>query len=59
MAIFNANFKEQDWILPELPEKYSWNIILDSSSKFNETRLGSLRKIKVPAWSVLVFEIKK
>ena len=59
MAIFNANFKEQDWILPELPEKYSWNIILDSSGKFNETRLGSLRKIKVPAWSVLVFEIKK
>ena len=59
MAIFNANFKEQDWVLPELPEKYSWNIVLDSSGKFNETRLGSLRKIKVPAWSVLVFEIKK
>lgn len=59
MAIFNANFNEQEWRLPSLPDNYVWNMVLDSSGNFKTASLGSSQKIKVPAWSVLVFEIKK
>ena len=59
-AIFNANYNPQNWILPTLESKYKWNLLLDSSSKFKEdTKLGGGNSIQVPAWSVLVFEIKK
>ena len=59
-VIFNANYNPQNWTLPTLESKYKWNLLLDSSSKFKEdTKLGGGNSIQVPAWSVLVFEIKK
>ncbi len=60
LAIFNANYTAQNWKLPPLEAKYQWNLLLDSSSKFKaDTKLGAGEVISVPAWSVLVFEIKK
>lgn len=59
MAIFNANFNEMDWKLPPLPGDLVWNLVLDSSQKISAPEAASGKVIKVPAWSVLVFEIKK
>ncbi len=59
MAIFNADFNETDWKLPSLPGDWAWNMVLDSSQKISAPDAGSGKVIKVPAWSVLVFEIKK
>lgn len=59
MAIFNANYHEIDWKLPSLSNKLSWNLLLDSSGQFAElSNIRSSKVIKVPAWSVLLFEIK-
>ncbi len=59
-AIFNANYNTQNWVLPPIDNKYHWSLLLDSSSKFKEnTKLAAGEVIAVPAWSVLVFEIKK
>lgn len=60
MAIFNANFNDLEWKLPPLPENAEWTLVLDSSEKFlHGTDLYSGAVIRIPAWSVLVFEIKK
>ncbi len=57
--MFNANHKEQDWKLPDLSVDMHWNLILDSSGKFNPLEVASGKSIKIPAWSVVGFEIKK
>lgn len=60
VAIFNANHHDMEWKLPPLPENTNWHLMLDSSEKFaSASTLGSGLKIRVPGWSVLVFEIKK
>lgn len=60
LAIFNANHDDMSWKLPEISGNLSWNLLLDSSSKFGEEgKIGSAQTIRVPAWSVLLFEIKK
>lgn len=59
LAIFNANFNDIDWKLPNLPNDLSWSLVLDSSQKSLIQEFGSNEVIKVPAWGVLVFEIKK
>ena len=60
MAIFNANYNDVAWKLPAMDGKYTWNLLLDSSSKFkDEAKAGAEQTIQVPAWSVLVYEIKK
>lgn len=58
-CIMNAEAREISWRLPTLDGK-NWNLLLDSSNAFEqETKLGPQQIINVPAWSVLVFEIKK
>jgi len=38
----------------------NWNLLLDSSDKFNAAqKLKSGGEITIPAWSVMLFEIKK
>ena len=60
LAIFNANHDDMSWKLPEISGNLSWNLLLDSSSIFGEEgKIGSAQTIRVPAWSVLLFEIKK
>ncbi len=59
MAIFNANFNEMEWKLPPLPQNWSWNMILDSSQKAHGVEPAADALIKIPAWCVLAFEIKK
>ena len=59
MVIFNANFNDVDWKLPSLPEDMSWNLILDSSLKMQDAEAFSGKVIKVPGWSVLVYDTKK
>lgn len=59
MCIMNANYNEQSWKLPDIDESMTWNLLLDSSSKFNSKTIQSTQTIKVPGWSVLLFEIKK
>lgn len=59
LCIFNADFNEQNWKMPNIDETMSWHLLLDSSSKFKETTIASNKMIKIPGWSVLLFEIKR
>lgn len=59
-CIFNGNFSDIMWKLPNIDEKYKWKLLTESSGKFSEEeKLESGEDIRVPAWSVLLFEIKK
>lgn len=59
-CIFNANASAVKWKLPALSDTLNWSLLLDSSDAFTETsKLKSSQTIKVPAWSVLLFEVKK
>lgn len=59
LCIFNVNAGEVSWRLPGISGE-NWNLLLDSSGKFVNTEgLGMHKIIQVPAWSVLVIEIKK
>lgn len=59
-CILNAGAEEIDWKLPNLDNKLKWQLLLDSSENFNSrTEIKSKKVITVPAWSVLLFEIKK
>ena len=59
MAIFNANHKEQEWKLPALNDFDNWNLLLETTGQISkDIELGSAKTIKVPAWSVLLIEIK-
>ena len=51
-------FNELSWKLPDIDEAMTWSLLLDSSSKFTGTP-ASGKTIRVPGWSVLVFEIKR
>jgi glycogen operon protein len=59
MVILNANANNLKWKLPNLKKSYKWNLLLDSSEKFEGEKLKSGAEVWVPAWSVLCFEIKK
>lgn len=59
-AVFNADYQRQEWKLPLLSDKLKWNLVLDSTegeADFDSVSSGSV--ISIPAWSVVVFEIKK
>jgi len=59
LGIFNANYQALDWQLPLLTGYNEWNLLLDSSGQLlKDTGIGSGKIIKVPAWSVLLIEIK-
>ena len=59
LCILNGNSESQRWKLPALPYD-NWSLLLDSSEQFEAPkRIKSGGEIKVPAWSVLLFEIKK
>jgi len=59
MVILNANAHNMKWKLPSFKKSYKWNLLSDSSEKFEADRLAAGAEIWVPAWSVLCFEIKK
>ena len=54
--IFNAYQGDIDWILPHNKKNYSWHLVLNSS--FQDLQIMD-SGVKVPAWSVLVFEEMK
>lgn len=59
-CILNANDNDFKWKLPDFDNKFKWNLLLDSSEIFSmPSELKSQQYIKVPAWTVLLFEIKK
>ena len=59
-CILNANYKETDWALPDVGKGYEWKLLFDSSDKFKMSKkLKEEKKITVPAWSVILFEICK
>lgn len=59
-CILNAHFNEIDWKLPPIDKNCTWELLLDSSEKFNNgNKICGGAKIKIPAWSVTLFEIKK
>ena len=59
-CILNANDNDFKWKLPDFDNKLKWHLLMDSSEAFsNSEELKSQQYIKVPAWSVLLFEIKK
>ncbi|MBR5482505.1 MAG: glycogen debranching protein GlgX [Alphaproteobacteria bacterium] len=56
--ILNSDSNDIKWKLPQLEYK-DWNLLLDSSEKFTLPKtLKSGKEIKVPAWSILLFEVK-
>jgi len=58
LCIFNANFYNLEWKLPSIGSRKAWNLLVDSSAKFeNEKKIHAGNTISVPAWSVLLFEI--
>ncbi len=59
ICFFNANFHNIDWKLPSIGSRKVWNLLVDSSAKFeNEKKMVGGGIINVPAWSVLLFEVK-
>ena len=59
VCIFNANHTEKTWKLPPLGGRKTWNLQIDSSGRFiASTRVSGGGTITLPAWSVLLFEIK-
>lgn len=59
-CIFNANYSDIMWTLPELNSGWTWSLLVDSSDKFADIKkVESKASIRVPSWSVLLFEIKK
>lgn len=58
-CILNANFGEVMWQLPDIDAEAKWTLLLDSSSKLKEEEFVSNAKLKIPSWSVLLFEIRK
>lgn len=59
VCLFNANFYNLDWKLPSIGGRKVWNLLIDSSAKFeNEKKITGGSTISVPAWSVLLFEVK-
>ncbi len=58
-AVFNGNFKEQEWKLPPLPNNLSWYMVLDSSEKLPQTKTAAPSAVTIPAWSVVLFETRK
>lgn len=60
LAVFNGNYQPLNWKLPDLDVTGKWSLLLDSSEKFAADHgIEQGKTIKVPGWSVLVFEIKK
>lgn len=59
-CILNANYNDMMWQLPDIDKGDTWNLLLDSSGKAEAgLNIKSGGKIRVPSWSVLLFEIKK
>lgn len=60
MCIMNANYNDLHWKLPDIDDSMTWSLLLDSSGKFKDEKISGVQKtIRVPAWGVLLFEIKK
>jgi glycogen operon protein len=60
LCIMNADFNDIDWRLPNCDKAQKWKLHLDTSGKFLIPEdIKPAGTIKVPAWSVLVFEINK
>lgn len=59
LAIFNADYQKKEWKLPTVGEKKSWSLLLDTSETFaDKDKLCAGKTVLVPAWSVLLIEIK-
>ena len=57
-AIFNAYHQSTKWILPDLPKKMKWHLLLDTSERLDkEVVLGSSKSVDIPSWSVVVIKI--
>ena len=59
LCVMSANNTDISWKLPNL-EYEDWSLLLDSSDKFNTNqKIKSGANIKLPAWSIVLFQIKK
>lgn len=59
MMIYNANDKNMNWKLPPFSQKAKLRLLLNSAQPNAKKILPLQGKIKVPAWSVLLLELKK
>ena len=59
MMIYNANDKNMNWKLPPFSQKAKLRLLLNSAQPNAKKILPLQGKINVPAWSVLVLELKK
>lgn len=58
LAIFNAGSDDKDWKLPPIKKAKNWTLLLDSSNRLKDPKLGVDLTIKIPAWSVVAIEIE-
>ena len=59
MMVCNANETPEDWHLPVFCKNALAEVVLDSADKISNTQINPKEKFEVPAWSVVVVEIKK
>lgn len=59
-VILNADFKDTEWKLPNIKgTKQQWSLILDTNKKsFKKEPIDPTKKLKIPSWSILLFEVK-
>ena len=59
MLICNANSVAEEWHLPAFCKNLAVEAVFDSSAQINGKKLNPSEAFSVPAWSVVVVEIKK
>jgi glycogen operon protein len=59
LMIYNADAQHIEWLLPAFCRHTQAKIILDSSQTINDFKIDTNKKFIVPAWEVMVIEIKK
>ena len=59
MIIYNANDVEENWKLPPFCKNAVVSGALDSADKINGQSVNTSDNFTIPAWSVIVLEIKK
>ena len=59
LMIYNANSQQIEWQLPTFCRHAQAEIVLDSSQTINDFKIDTDKKFIVPAWEVMVIEVKK
>ena len=59
LMIYNANAQQMEWQLPDFCRHAKVKIILDSAQMLEDINISADKKFVVPAWDVMIVEIRK